>query len=198
MTEPIHYIDINPAFRLTLNQVRIIRLHHVLAVLRIRIRHISLKFTLFVLCFHHPRRLREELPVVWLHQHLGLLTRNMVRNRNLARHNRPPVILFGRIGIGNNSCPSRASLTHRRIATNAHGAGVDDTLGNLSGFVDPDASEFQRQQLLYVLWPIKGQEDNLKVEVALLNVMGVGDRPSKLAPVILWKPIQPSLDRGCS
>ena len=167
--KPVHHVDINPALRLTLNQVRVIRLHHVLAVLCARVRLILVDFARIISNLNHPRGLSEETPVVWLYQHLGLLSWDVIRDWNLTSHDGPPMILFRRVGIGNNASPRRTTITHRRIAANTHRAGIDNTLRNLSRFVDPDASKFERQKLLNVFRAVQSKEENLKLNVPLLD-----------------------------
>ena len=106
------------------------------------------------------------------------------------------MILFRCVGIGNHAIPGGPAIPHRGKAANTHRAGINNRLGHLTRLVDKHACQLERQQLSHILGPVKGQENNLCLDVATFQDMGVGHRPVKFSPDTFGKPVQPGLDSG--
>ena len=186
----IQNIDIDPAFGLAGNDRGIIVRRQVLEVLCLGIQFVVSDCAFLIHIGNHAARLSEESPGIWLNKHEGFLPTNMVRDGSLARHNWPPVILIGRVCIGNHAIPCRSAVLHRGETANAHGAGIDNLLGHFARFVDPDTGKFKREKLLHIFRPVEGQEDYLHIKIALLDVVGIRRRmPKHLAPDVFWEPI---------
>ena len=132
-------INIDPAFSLAGDNVGVIVRRQVLKVLGLTVQLIASDITFRIGVGNHAARLGKELPGLRLDKHQGFLATNMIGDRSLASHDRPPMIFVGRVGVSDNAIPGRATILHRRKTAHAHRTCIDNLLRDLACFVDPHA-----------------------------------------------------------